>query len=128
LLQNVSNFAARCRVALKSHRPWVNPLSRSGVFSRFAFHWICLARPNRVAVIYYTDQPVRLQRNLRSIAGWGEIVVTSHAVNRRLGSGVQTLESPIGSPGAPASIGHWSGHSPSVACVATTKRSVTPKP
>jgi hypothetical protein len=68
-LQTVANFAARHRVALQWHRRWVDPLPRCGVFSRFAFHWICLAHPSRVAVIYCTDQPDRLQKNLRRIAG-----------------------------------------------------------
>lgn len=39
--QNLSNFAARCRVALQSHRPWVNPLwdPKVGAGLRKAYTW-----------------------------------------------------------------------------------------
>ncbi len=68
-----------------------------GVYFRIG-HWIRFARPARVIIIYNTDQPDRLDKNLRRIAGCGkraEVVVTSPALNRRLGTRLPTLESPI---------------------------------
>lgn len=68
-----------------------------GVYFRIG-HWIRFARPDRVVIIYNTDQPDRLEKNLGRIAGCGkraEIVVTSPSLNRRLGTRLPTLESPI---------------------------------
>ena len=52
----------------------------------------------RVVVIYNTDQPDRLVKNLRRIHGCGatpEVVSTSHALNDKLGQSLPVLESPI---------------------------------
>jgi glycosyltransferase involved in cell wall biosynthesis len=67
-----------------------------GVYFRIG-HWIRLARPERCVVIYNTDQPDRLAKNLRRIgrADRVDVVVTSRALNRRLGARLPTLESPI---------------------------------
>ena len=68
-----------------------------GVYFRIG-HWIRLARPQRIVIIYNTDQPDRLAKNLHRIAGCGcraEVVASSHALARRLGRRLPLLESPI---------------------------------
>jgi glycosyltransferase involved in cell wall biosynthesis len=68
-----------------------------GVYFRIG-HWIWAARPDRIIVIYNTDQPDRLDKNLRRIAGCGvapEVVSSSLALNRKLGMELPILESPI---------------------------------
>ncbi len=68
-----------------------------GVYFRIG-HWIWAARPDRIVVIYNTDQPDRLDKNLRRIAGCGvlpEVVSSSQALNRKLGLDLPILESPI---------------------------------
>jgi len=68
-----------------------------GVYFRIG-HWIRAARPARVIVLYNTDQPDRLAKNLRRIAGCGrqpEVVASSPALARRLGMALPLLESPI---------------------------------
>jgi glycosyltransferase involved in cell wall biosynthesis len=68
-----------------------------GVYFRIG-HWIWAARPDRIIVIYNTDQPDRLDKNLRRIAGCGvlpEVVSSSQALNRKLGLELPVLESPI---------------------------------
>jgi glycosyltransferase involved in cell wall biosynthesis len=68
-----------------------------GVYFRIG-HWIRLARPERVVVLYNTDQPDRLAKNLRRISGCGcpvEVVASSHALARRLGRRLPLLESPV---------------------------------
>jgi glycosyltransferase involved in cell wall biosynthesis len=68
-----------------------------GVYFRIG-HWIWAARPDRIIVIYNTDQPDRLDKNLRRIAGCGvlpEVVSSSQALNRKLGLELPILESPI---------------------------------
>ncbi len=88
---------------LRRIRPWRFELPFRGtiVFVGVYFrigHWIRIAQPERVIVIYNTDQPDRLQKNLRRIAGSGaraDVIVTSPALNRRLGMRLPTLESPV---------------------------------
>ena len=68
-----------------------------GVYFRIG-HWIWATRPDRIVVIYNTDQPDRLNKNLRRIAGCGvlpEVVSSSQALNRKLGLELPILESPI---------------------------------
>jgi glycosyltransferase involved in cell wall biosynthesis len=68
-----------------------------GVYFRIG-HWIWATRPDRIVVIYNTDQPDRLDKNLRRIAGCGvlpEVVSSSQALNRKLGLELPILESPI---------------------------------
>jgi glycosyltransferase involved in cell wall biosynthesis len=68
-----------------------------GVYFRIGY-WITLARPERVVVIYNSDQPDRLAKNLARIALCGrraEVVATSHALARRLEKPTPLLESPI---------------------------------
>jgi glycosyltransferase involved in cell wall biosynthesis len=82
---------------LRLSMPYGGTIVFVGVYFRIG-HWIRLAHPDRVVVIYNTDQSDRLQKNLRRIAGCGrraEIVVTSRALNRRLGARLPVLESPI---------------------------------
>ncbi|MEO8133013.1 MAG: glycosyltransferase [Betaproteobacteria bacterium] len=82
---------------LRLSMPYHGTIVFVGVYFRIG-HWIRLARPERVVVIYNTDQPDRLQKNLRRIAGCGrqaEVVVASHALNRRLGVRLPILESPV---------------------------------
>ncbi len=68
-----------------------------GIYFRIGY-WIRFAMPKRVVVIYNTDQPDRLAKNLRRITGCGvtpEVVSTSHALNHKLGQSLPVLESPI---------------------------------
>lgn len=68
-----------------------------GVYFRIGY-WIRIARPRRVVVLYNTDQPDRLAKNLTRLSGCGvkpEVVSSSHALNRRLGQALPVLESPI---------------------------------
>jgi len=68
-----------------------------GVYFRIG-HWIRFARPDRVVILYNTDQPDHLAKNLRRIAGCGrrpEVVASSPALARRLGIKLPLLESPI---------------------------------
>lgn len=68
-----------------------------GVYFRIGY-WITMARPDRVVVIYNSDQPDRLAKNLKRISHSGkraEVVATSHALGRKLDQPAQLLESPI---------------------------------
>ena len=68
-----------------------------GVYFRIGY-WIALARPERVVVIYNSDQPDRLAKNMKRIALSGrdaEVVATSSALSHRLGRRLPLLESPI---------------------------------
>ena len=82
---------------LRFSMPYRGTIVFVGVYFRIGY-WIRFARPNRVVIIYNTDQPDRLQKNLHRIAGCGrraEVVVTSRALNQRLGTRLPILESPI---------------------------------
>ena len=77
--------------------PFGGTLVFVGVYFRIG-HWIRLARPERVVVIYNTDQPDRLAKNLDRIASSGKravVVATSPALAQRLGRPLPLLESPI---------------------------------
>ena len=82
-------------------RYWAFPKRGTIVFMGVYFrigHWIWATRPNRIVVIYNTDQPDRLAKNLKRIAGCGvlpEVVSSSQALNRKLGLELPILESPI---------------------------------
>src|SRR5664279_3800377 len=68
-----------------------------GVYFRIG-HWIHFARPARVVVLYNTDQPDRLQKNLARLAQTGvpaEVVYTSDALRIRHGGEGPVLESPV---------------------------------
>ena len=68
-----------------------------GVYFRIGY-WIAAARPRRVVLVYNTDQPDRLAKQLARIALSGrraEVVATSAALARRLGRSLPVLESPI---------------------------------
>jgi glycosyltransferase involved in cell wall biosynthesis len=68
-----------------------------GVYFRIG-HWVHFARPARVVVLYNTDQPDRLRKNLARLAHTGrptEVVYTSAALRRRHGGDGPVLESPI---------------------------------
>ena len=68
-----------------------------GVYFRIG-HWIRFARPDRVIILYNTDQPDRLKRNLRRVTASGrrvEVVASSPGLARRLGMKLPLLESPI---------------------------------
>ncbi len=61
-------------------------------------HWTRLAAPERVVILYNTDQPDRLAKNLRRLTRAGhdvEIVYTSHALRQRHRGRGCVLESPI---------------------------------
>jgi glycosyltransferase involved in cell wall biosynthesis len=61
-------------------------------------HWTRLAAPERVVIIYNTDQPDRLAKNAGRLAHAGhavEIVYTSRALRRLHGGRGRVLESPI---------------------------------
>jgi hypothetical protein len=56
-----------------------------GVYFRIG-HWVRFAAPRRVVVIYNTDQPDRLRKNLTRIASCGktaEVIYTSSALRMR---------------------------------------------
>jgi glycosyltransferase involved in cell wall biosynthesis len=84
-------------------RPWRLAFPRGGtlVFVGTYFrvgHWVRMARARRTVILYNTDQPDRLAKNLGRIAHAGprpEIVYTSHALRRRHGGTGPVLESPI---------------------------------
>jgi glycosyltransferase involved in cell wall biosynthesis len=71
--------------------PWTLRFPRGGtlVFIGTYFrigHWIRFAAPKRVVIIYNTDQPDRLRKNLRRIASCGrsaEVLYTSPSLRRR---------------------------------------------
>ena len=68
-----------------------------GVYFRIG-HWVHFARPARIVVLYNTDQPDRLQKNLARLAHAGcgiEVLYTSAALRRRHGGRGPVLESPI---------------------------------
>ena len=84
-------------------------------------HWVRLACPDRVILIYNTDQPDRLEKNLRRLSGTRrsvEIVYTSKALRRRHRGNGCVLESPVDvtrfrpwrivSPARPFTIGRLS--------------------
>jgi glycosyltransferase involved in cell wall biosynthesis len=77
--------------------PFGGTLVFMGVYFRIG-HWVRFARPERVIVVYNTDQPDRLAKNLRRIASCGkpaEVVATSAALAERIGQPMPLLESPI---------------------------------
>jgi glycosyltransferase involved in cell wall biosynthesis len=77
--------------------PFGGTLVFMGVYFRIG-HWVRFARPERVVVVYNTDQPDRLAKNLRRIASCGrqaEVVATSPALAERVGQPMTLLESPI---------------------------------
>jgi glycosyltransferase involved in cell wall biosynthesis len=77
--------------------PFGGTLVFVGVYFRIGY-WVSIARPERVVVIYNTDQPDRLAKNLKRIAYSGrqpEVVATSHALGRRLEKPMPLLESPV---------------------------------
>ena len=77
--------------------PFGGTLVFVGVYFRIGY-WIALTRPGRVIVIYNTDQPDRLRKNLKRIALCGrepEVVATSAALASRLGRSLPLLESPV---------------------------------
>jgi len=94
-------FTSVCPV--RRIRPWRLAFPRGGtiVFVGTYFrvgHWIRAARPQRTLIVYNTDQPERLEKNVRRIACAGprpEIVYTSHALRRLHGGTGPVLESPI---------------------------------
>ena len=66
-----------------------------GVYFRIG-HWVRFAAPDRVVVIYNTDQPDRLRKNLTRIASCGrtaEVVYTSHSLRRKEHAHGPVLES-----------------------------------
>ncbi len=68
-----------------------------GVYFRIG-HWVHFARPRRVVVLYNTDQPDRLAKNLRRLAWTGcapEVIYTSAALRCRHGGSGRVLESPV---------------------------------
>ncbi len=91
------------RYPLRRIRPFMGSMPFGGtlVFVGIYFrigHWVRFSLPKRVVVIYNTDQPDRLAKNLRRIHGCGvtpEVVSTSHALNHKLGQSLPVLESPI---------------------------------
>ena len=61
-------------------------------------HWTRLAAPERVVIIYNTDQPDRLAKNVERLERAGhavEIIYTSRALRRRHRGQGRVLESPI---------------------------------
>jgi glycosyltransferase involved in cell wall biosynthesis len=61
-------------------------------------HWMRLAAPARVVILYNTDQPERLAKNIERLERAGhevEIVYTSRALRRRHRGRGRVLESPI---------------------------------
>jgi glycosyltransferase involved in cell wall biosynthesis len=61
-------------------------------------HWTKLARSARVVMLYNTDQPERLARNIERLEHSGhcvEVIYTSRALRRRHRGRVRVLESPI---------------------------------
>ena len=93
----VASLPVRRISPLRLSMPFGGTMVFVGVYFRIG-HWIRLARPQRVVILYNTDQPDRLAKNLRRIAGCGcraEVVASSHALARRLGRRLPLLESPI---------------------------------
>lgn len=94
-------FTSVCPV--RRIRPWRLAFPRGGtiVFVGTYFrvgHWIRAARPERTLIVYNTDQPERLAKNVRRIACAGpqpQIIYTSHALRRLHGGTGPVLESPI---------------------------------
>ena len=84
-------------------RPWRLAFPRDGtlVFVGTYFrigHWTRLASPARVVILYNTDQPDRLAKNVERLERAGhevEIVYTSRALRRRHRGRGCVLESPI---------------------------------
>jgi glycosyltransferase involved in cell wall biosynthesis len=93
----VASLPVRRISPLRLSMPFGDTIVFVGVYFRIG-HWIRLARPQRIVILYNTDQPDRLAKNLRRIAGCGcraEVVASSHALARRLGRRLPLLESPI---------------------------------
>lgn len=68
-----------------------------GVYFRVG-HWVRLARPDRIVLVYNTHQPDRLRKTLARVrfAGrWPEVVYTSESLRRMHGGHGPVLESPI---------------------------------
>ena len=85
-------------------RPLLGRFPREGTFvfvgAYFRVgHWIRLARPSRLILIYNTNQPDRLQKNLNRLAAGGqnhvEVVFTSPLLKRLAGGDGEVMESPI---------------------------------
>jgi glycosyltransferase involved in cell wall biosynthesis len=77
--------------------PFGGTLVFMGVYFRIG-HWVRFTRPKRVIVVYNTDQPDRLAKNLGRIESCGtraEVVATSAALAKRVGQPLPLLESPI---------------------------------
>lgn len=92
-----SSLPLRRIIPLRLSIPFGGTIVFVGVYFRIG-HWIRFARPNRVIILYNTDQPDRLKKNLRRVAGSGrraEIVASSPGLARRLGMTLPLLESPI---------------------------------
>jgi glycosyltransferase involved in cell wall biosynthesis len=95
--QFASILPVRRIAPLQLQMPFGGTIVFVGVYFRVG-HWIRFARPDRVVILYNTDQPDRLAKNLRRIAGCGrraEVVASSHALARRVGLELPLLESPI---------------------------------
>ena len=84
-------------------RPWRLAFPRDGtlVFVGTYFrigHWTRLASPERVVIVYNTDQPDRLAKNVERLEHAGhvvEVVYTSRALRRRHRGRGRVLESPV---------------------------------
>jgi glycosyltransferase involved in cell wall biosynthesis len=98
-------------VPIERISPWRMRIPRGGtlVFVGVYFrigHWIRFAAPRRVVVIYNTDQPDRLRKNLTRIASCGktaEVIYTSSALRMRERGFGPVLESLVDVTRFPAS-------------------------
>ncbi|MGE5088658.1 MAG: glycosyltransferase [Candidatus Levyibacteriota bacterium] len=82
---------------LSLHIPRGGTLAFIGTYFRIG-HWTRLASFDRVVIVYNTDQPDRLAKNLQRLARAGhdvEVVYTSRALRQRHGGQGEVLESPI---------------------------------
>lgn len=84
-------------------RPWRLAFPRGGtlVFIGVYFRvgqWVRLARPDRIVLVYNTDQPDRLRKTIARVrvgGRWPEIIYTSDNLRRLHGGHGPVLESPI---------------------------------
>jgi glycosyltransferase involved in cell wall biosynthesis len=103
LWSEYSPAPAFAQYPVRAIRPlrWRFPRGGSLVFVGTYFrigHWTRLASFDRVVVIYNTDQPDRLAKNVERLSRAGhrvEVVYTSRALQRRHGGTGPVLESPI---------------------------------
>jgi glycosyltransferase involved in cell wall biosynthesis len=119
----------RCIRPFKLDFPRGGTLVFVGVYFRIG-HWVRFARPRRVVVLYNTDQPDRLRKNIRRLSGTGcrtELIYTSVELRRRhradsAGLDGPVLESPIDThrfhpsatlPVRPFTVGRMSRDTPS---------------